>query len=918
MSNRSNDDDTDDYKICDVTDYTKWVGGIHSNISDQDKAILYGLTGEEHLKTRDQPKKVFGEVFYLKFRSMLHDDETLKLVSLKDLTVVPSQNQKKITTKDKNKEKISKVDQMKIENSTKMVNKFFTETLEQLKHHVVSNPSGIPIIPLRHEYLEINGIAFLYLLFHLRTNTSTYLSNDEISLNYFSFVANIILTTKKFINDVSEQKYGYIISCKSEVISRTLLHDVMEQLNFVIGDYHFNGFDIIKYCPSLITDNGFKYFKKEVTPHTQQILLTEKVKEYFESGFLIIQNSVIGSGKTTGLFGLIKLVSDIKKQDQYPHLEVLYICNKNSVRSQFVKLCGHANIKFGIFKSGRVTIINKHGIKSVEHRSAMVNHPECNNYIHKNKGGKTHRLLIGKGESVDGNLNIVSDRCVTITNLSGAIELLSNCHQDKYIVCFDEPNDEAHDINSNELMQSMKIIKLFQKRSVLISGTFPDPHKIHPIIENVKSKHPTVVVDIINTKEIAVGCLVQNYTTGEVFLPFYGTKNKQELEKIIMKLETSPFLSRSCENNVLCHLYEQMIINDIDEVNYLNDYFNNIDNITSDNIKSACINMLKILLTRDDHLIESICSVRFFRSPLSLNNLGTYNAHKLSNGATIIASNTPTDTTFEMFADLLDEINKQKITLHTLESLTSCTDDHDEMNSNETLPDIDENSEIVNPNRSHKMDLCSARKCRYQSFTNMTKLYSDMCKYYARVANNPKVTSEIRDVLTPKFLFDDGLQINSQEHQKKYFGRTLETSRNLNRLQVEQFSNTRVNDDIISLFVAGIGIYDLNDPRLDKPYLHMVLNFALQGKLSYIVSNRDICYGVSMPVYNVMSLDSFSQNCSIYDIGQLSGRAGRRNKSTSARLYLGNEGFERYLNYAKDSQEDDKYVLNMLEVFSKL
>lgn len=750
-----------------------------------------------------------------------------------------------------------------------------------------------------------------------------------------------------------------------------MISDLNDSLEEIKQIYNISSFNIIKNCANLIMSKGFNYFEKNILPLKHQILLKTKVEEYFDEGFFIIVNSVIGAGKTTGLFGLIEFVKQKKLLD-HPSLEILYICNIESNRQQFLNMCECANLKSGEFKSGKFTFINEFGVKVTENRSIMCDSNRCNTFEISHKGNKTFKTLV-KSSNNNKSIFCFSDKCITITNLIGAIELLSNCDPDKYIVCFDEPNDEAHNIHSYALQKSMEIIRLFTKRSILLSGTFPNPSLIDPIIQNVKLKYQDVNVDVVNTQEITTGCLTINYENGNVFLPYYGATNKQELLNVIYKLESSPFLSRSCENNVLCHLYETLCRHSVLELNYLDNFFNELDEINAEKIKLKCIELLKLLSNCDNEIIKHVCAERLILDPLNITNLGTFNAHKLL-GQTIIATINPVDATLNMFSDLLTNINNQIIVLHSIESINSNIGNHDvllyglpvinqntdnnyfdnieeEFNSDEEFDSDKEidNNEKINSDKNNKYIQKEKTNNQfkthfnnypktylYKNYTSAEKIYKRMVKYYNKIHDTKKYNLlskiyvntidkkglrkniNLQELLKPTLFFNNEFQINSKEHCMKYASNNqIATARQLNKINPRMFSTTRVNDDIISLFLAGVGIYDLNDSRLDKPYLDLVLDYALQGNLNYIISNRDICYGVSMPVYNVISLDNFSEQSSIYDIGQLSGRAGRRNKSTSATLYLGNTGFEKYLSYAKNIEEEDQCIHNMLSVFEQ-
>ena len=126
-----------------------------------------------------------------------------------------------------------------------------------------------------------------------------------------------------------------------------------------------------------------------------------------------------------------------------------------------------------------------------------------------------------------------------------------------------------------------------------------------------------------------------------------------------------------------------------------------------------------------------------------------------------------------------------------------------------------------------------------------------------------------------------------------------------------------MNDDIMSLLCAGIGIYSHRTKLLDKPYLDMVYSLALSGQLAYIVSDDALCFGINIPVNNIIILNDFAHVNNIYTIGQLAGRAGRVGKSLFAKLFMGQVGIQKLTEHANNYDTGDNIELeNMLEVFN--
>lgn len=76
---------------------------------------------------------------------------------------------------------------------------------------------------------------------------------------------------------------------------------------------------------------------------------------------LIIYNTMIGSGKTSFVLAIAKLVSNINAniKERKDKLKVLYACEIDSVRIQLARLAYNREIKFGFTKKNVVKRGNK-------------------------------------------------------------------------------------------------------------------------------------------------------------------------------------------------------------------------------------------------------------------------------------------------------------------------------------------------------------------------------------------------------------------------------------------------------------------------------------------------------------------------------------------------------------------------------
>ena len=134
-------------------------------------------------------------------------------------------------------------------------------------------------------------------------------------------------------------------------------------------------------------------------------------------------------------------------------------------------------------------------------------------------------------------------------------------------------------------------------------------------------------------------------------------------------------------------------------------------------------------------------------------------------------------------------------------------------------------------------------------------------------------------------------------------------------LEAIDFSLTRVSDDILTLLCAGIGLYSLDDNRLDKPYLNIMFELATRGQLAYIVSDKSIIYGINIPVNYILVDNEFSQSCNVFELVQLFGRAGRLGKSNFAKCYVESTGMIKLYNLIKGIDDGEEEIKKIIAVF---
>jgi replicative superfamily II helicase len=325
-----------------------------------------------------------------------------------------------------------------------------------------------------------------------------------------------------------------------------------------------------------------------------------------------------------------------------------------------------------------------------------------------------------------------------------------------------------------------------------------------------------------------------------------------------------------------------MMLKNINGLDFVATLFDDIGNLTPNTLKLEYLHLLDILTTQPNDIIQSICSVPLVTTTIfSKSRLGTYDAN-IFMGPTIIATNDVVEYTLIYFKDLLDEINSHTFRVDTVGSEEGVTEPY---------------------------------YYKYETFSNMLKITDKIAKASARSSS---CASNI--VTNPKSVyFSNKYQINTQSHYE-YF--TQEKAKNLNlnfrlpiNLETIDFSLTRVSDDILTLLCAGIGLYSLNNNRLDKPYLNIMFELATRGQLAYIISDKSIIYGINIPVNYVLVDNEFSQSCNVFELVQLFGRAGRLGKSNFAKCYVESTGMSKLYNLIKGIDDGEEEVRKIIAIF---
>lgn len=834
---------------------------------------------------------VLGESLYLMFRELLRKPKKMIDDAVIVAPVLDQQNKKKGGGKHKGP---SKADLIRAQNTKSRVESKITDVLITF-----SEDTFQPHCAFNSEIVEIKGIGLIYSGWYLFNNKNKYTKLKDLP-----FIFGIMVTMQRFLNICAGFKGKSLVDNLVQIdISPTLLKDVDNWLQRLIEIFPYTGNNIYKYAPELLVTTEYDKAipSAGIKPRDHQVQLINCINTNIKHGCFVVYNPMIGEGKTTMIRALARLV--MKKRIEDPackHLQVIFACNLVSVKNQAANLCYNGfNGTMGPIKFG------------VASRNEQTGKYKISN----------HYFCAGSDE----------DRTVIITSPEIAAEILKdNLKNDIYgdilqrtILYLDEPTIGADIPGSESLKNNMSVMTVLPKYSIMSSATFPDVEFIEEITNNYSDKYPSSLITTIYSSEIRIGCDVYTFDKNLV-VPHLGAQSSEELSFIIDVIKKCPFLGRVYTPHVAQFLYQKMIAESIPDVPDINKLFMNVDNMSSNEVRKIAMNMLCILSDQSNEKIKRICSSVILAeeersleekkieekkeelfewdttddkfddpsTPLDFDKLGTVQAWRCPN-TTLVAVPNPVEFVRSKFGSLLNDIYA---------------------------------SELTDGVKSDKAKI-------YKSTENIIKIYNREISFFEKQKESIERNIENQDMLSqklqdfenqkPTLRFPSFAQINTKEHIHKYalkhvnklVGRYIRPSMCLDKIP---FDKMEVPDDVLTLLLAGVGIYVAFHPELDDVYLQTVLDMASDGKLAYIIADNSICFGTNYPINRVIITDEFASLHSINTLFQLMGRAGRVGRSWVAEVYVSYTVAKRIINYTRDMKESEIEANNMTTEFVRV
>ncbi len=779
---------------------------------------------------------VCDEMLYLQIRAkfIVHGFKLITTVPI-DTTFVETKDKKKKNKNDLKKKGITKEEIMANNAKGRLM-----ESVESLLVTFTQNRLNSDGLN-KTNIIELRGLTLIYMAeYALGFNQRKELINEELAYK-------LIQTIKFIIEKLSNNQFDSMVDRKKINVSPTLMSDLRFVLATLKTTFKFSERKIFeKYYELTDKNNYFKVLPDFVIkPYEDQIALLTTIRDNPE--FLILYTSIFGRGKTT-ITGAI--CSYLLQNRHNEEVVAIYACSVETVRHTVGRLAYNCDIPFAIATKGN-------GILKV------TNHYSCRHRAGGRRGANRQHM-------------IDRQRILIISDLDSAYELIAQEKKSstpkQYLLFLDEPTHDADQTNSIITETVAKILSVAPKKTILASATMPAEKYIPEITQRFKTTYPNALITTVNSMQIPIGCQVTNFNNGEIIAPHYGCQNVDELNKVIVKIQTNQFLGRLYTANMLYLLDSEMQKHKITDMPNIDQEFASASDMTHDTIKDVALKMLFALTKCDDVTITNVCNAGIISSTsinqkIDFSKLGTTEAYKFI-GNTLFVTNDPVERARQCFAELIKN------------SPTS--------------------SEILK---------------KYQADLELAKKKVEKLK---KAVEKEETSEDIKNQKLQKFIdtnavyidFPEVKQINTVTHIEKYSPHIINrVNHNIIKklIDLETLPLTSDDpDDVILLLFHGIGIYETGSKHLSDAYLNHVLYMASNGLLSYVISDDSISYGTNYPFNHVMIDDSAMDKHSISTLFQLMGRSGRIGQSWIAYIHLDTNTCQRLIDYIK--QNDDDHV----------
>lgn len=786
---------------------------------------------------------------------------------------------------------------------------------------------------LKSDVLEMRAIGFIYMAWHLLSNTSNY-----IAMENFIFPLSVIVSLQRLIK-LCNGYVGYNVANPrfSMEFSSIMISDLQSLQNQLIKAYDYNGVTLYTKASELILGCPLDVYlpKKARTGFPHQIKVSETLltAESLKRGFMMFYRTMTNSGKTSSIINMAAAVELLRKKfpSVFGQLQIIATCDVTPVITRWGQLLYHAGYPFGIGAKRNIPsnpdIARKILLKA---KKEIEEDRDCVDINMRFSNSDTCKSL--------------KDRLVIICPTEIALKILQNAPNasKRFILLHDEPTMFAESADSPQLKVNMAVMKAAPKWAIFSSATLPyEPEKAQVFIEHHRSRFPDAEF-IDNTSAEIYSCCNLRKFDGSIITPHMGIKTREELASAITHINNNPFLGKLYTPISTKELYERACAvgyenkQFVAKVPRIMRIFNDVDNLFPDKIRTVSLDILKAMLELDDSEIEEICSgepieyesdsdedsesssdedrdedkgesaeagedrdeskedVTFNSLPkattkspppptdIDFGQLGTKEAWRFPY-LNLIASDTPRKIMQEGYSSLLDDV-KKKIT-----SLARLQGDYEQ-----------------------RLDAWQAGRDALEK----------------KIKNPDELSKKLSDHADsrPSLVYPDDCQINTRSHINKYSKHALTGLNSAkfripNTLDANMLDEFHITEDMKLGLLSGVCFYASPDssPDEDEDYLNTALELTSLRNVETLVADSSICYGTDYPIGGVIITPEFAASHSLNTLYQLMSRAGRGRKSSNAEIYVSNECLEKILATVRSgSAYVNQETENMIKVFNSL
>jgi hypothetical protein len=452
-----------------------------------------------------------------------------------------------------------------------------------------------------------------------------------------------------------------------------------------------------------------------------------------------------------------------------------------------------------------------------------------------------------------------TQRVLVISDITCAIELLKDTTKE-WVLVFDEPTVFLDRNKSFMIDYLAQIFSNLPKITILASATMPERESIPLLEELFIRKYPTANVSFIKSIKVRIASEVSDFA-GNIYIPHGNCETITDLKLVLSKIKTNMFLQKN---------YTVSVVNQMNiaiqkfglPIPDFKSYISLIGNLNQQAFQNFAIVCLEsIIATNDDTIVKDFCSISYKKSEgINFHSLAE-EAHKLENQTLILTSN-PDQFFDEYFSTYIAKIHR------------------------------------LLGNSKERFDLIYQvyKKQLFEFNKKLEKIAEDV-KNEDEYLHRKKQLEEDR----PRFPIEANYILGSFEFCAK---RKSDHSRIIPNLDEIDFNNIYCTDDQKLGLVLGIGLY--SPSTMDSSYTNLVIEWASQGLLAFIIADDDICYGTNYPIENVIVDNSPAViTHSVNTIFQVFSRAGRPGKSWKANIYAHTEILSKIDSFIKDNTFKD-------------